>query len=93
MSVTVLRLTEMADRDLGTSFVQTLTAIKSKVDCFLKGVSNEDGAASLLNVEEEKWREILQRLEKTLDDLSELQKCSKVCIGIKFGSFVVLLDR
>ena len=80
----------MTDHVLGTSFVQTLTAIKSKVDCFLKEVNNEDGVVSLSNAAEEKGREVLQRLEKALDDLSELQKNSKVCVGIELAHQIIV---
>ena len=80
----------MTDHVLGTSFVQTLTAVKSKVDCFLKEVNNEDGVVSLSNAAEEKGREVLQRLEKALDDLSELQKNSKVCVGIELAHQIIV---
>ena len=80
----------MADHVLGTSFVQTLTAIKSKIDLFLKEGSNHpEGVVSLSNVAGEKGREVLQRLERALDDLSELQQTMKVCSGMKLDSSVI----
>ena len=80
----------MTDNVLGTSFVQTLTAIKSKVDLFLKEASNDqEGAVSLSNVAGEKGREVLQRLERALDDLSELQQTSKVCIAMKLDGSII----
>ena len=75
----------MADHVSGTSFVQTLTAIKSKVDSFLKELSSQDGAASLSNAAEEKGREVLLRLEKAVDDLTELHQISKVCFNMKLN--------
>ena len=74
----------MADQSLSTSLVQTLTTIKSKVDILLKEASiDQDGAASLSTAVQEEGMEVLQRLEKALDDLSELQKSSKVCINMQ----------
>ena len=72
---------KMADHISGISFVQILTTIKSKVDSLLKELSNEDGAVSLSTATEEKGREVVLRLDKALDDLSELQKINKVCIN------------
>ena len=74
----------MADHVLGASFVRTLTAIKSKIDLFLKEAGNDlERVASLSSAAEEKGREVLQRLDKALDDLSELQRTNKVCSGVK----------
>ena len=84
----------MADHVLDTSFVQTLTAIKSKIDQFLKEASTygEGVAASLSAVlAEEKGKEVLQRLEKALDDLTELQQTRKVCIGMKLECHIVTM--
>ena len=82
----------MADHVLDTSFVQTLTAIKSKVDLFLKEVSTDgEGVAVSLStvLAEETGKEVLQRLEKALDDLTELQQARKVCIGMKLDCYVL----
>ena len=74
----------MADHVLGASFVRTLTAIKSKIDLFLKEADNDqERVVSLSSAAEEKGREVLQRLDKALDDLSELQQTNKVCSGVK----------
>ena len=84
----------MADHILDTSFVQTLTAIKSKVDLFLKeaGTDGEGVAASLSAVlAEERGKEVLQRLEKALDELSELQQTKKVCAGMKLECHIVTM--
>ena len=85
----------MADHILDTSFVQTLTAIKSKVDLFLKeaGTDIDGGVAASLSavLAEEKGKEVLQRLEKALDDLSELQQTRKVCTGMKLECHIVTM--
>ena len=73
----------MADHVLGASFVNTLTAIKSKIDLFLKEADNDQERVASLSAAEEKGREVLQRLDKALDDLSELQQTNKVCSGVK----------
>lgn len=85
----------MADHVLDTSFVQTLTAIKSKVDLFLKEVSTDgEGVAVSLStvLAEETGKEVLQRLEKALDDLTELQQARKVCIGMKLDCYVLFCN-
>lgn len=72
----------MADLISDNVFVQTLTAIKSKVDLFLNELSTQGGRDSLSSVNEEKGTEVLKRLEDTLDDLSDLCKTSKVSVDM-----------
>lgn len=60
------------------SLFQVLTAVKSKIDSCLEEFCKQDGTVSLSSTAEEKGREVLMRLEKALDDLSELQKANKV---------------
>ena len=64
------------------SLIQTLTAIKSKVDSRLKELSSQGGVVSLSGTaaEEGKEKEVLTRLEKALDDLSEIHHAHKVNI-------------
>lgn len=73
------------------SLFQTLTAVKSKIDSCLEEFFNQDGAVSLSKTAEEKGREVLLRLEKTLDDLSELHRVNKVNVFAYRWSFIGLL--
>ena len=72
--------------DESASLVDTLTGIKSKVDTFLKEMSNREPDTSLSShaETEERKKEVLMRLEKALDDLSEVYHAPKVGVCVCF---------